>query len=188
MEEGAVLGAELVIQDDPVAPELMGPGIDQRAVFQPLEGLLFDGIDGKQRGVEGLARQPILGGEVIPQDWEIVVEQAVAEDGFLVVFPAAQEGREFAVEGAPHLDFVFTVCDNAAGEMCPYWPGQPMTAHWGVEDPAAVEGTDAEKLAAFKKISNYLQNRIKLFTSLPFSKLDSMKIKEEIDAIGKTVD
>ena len=95
---------------------------------------------------------------------------------------------EFAVEDAPHLDFVFTVCDNAAGEMCPYWPGQPMTAHWGVEDPAAVEGTDEVKLAAFRKISRYLENRIKLFTALPFSKLDSMKIKEEIDAIGRTVD
>lgn len=95
---------------------------------------------------------------------------------------------EFAAEGAPHLDFVFTVCDNAAGEVCPFWPGQPMTAHWGVEDPAAVEGTDEEKLAAFNKIGRYLENRIKLFAALPISKLDSMKIKEEIDAIGKTVD
>lgn len=95
---------------------------------------------------------------------------------------------EFAVEGAPHLDFVFTVCDNAAGEVCPYWPGQPMTAHWGVEDPAAVEGSDEEKLAAFRKIATYLENRIKLFAALPISKLDSMKIKEEIEAIGKTVD
>lgn len=95
---------------------------------------------------------------------------------------------EFAAEGAPHLDFVFTVCDNAAGEVCPYWPGQPMTAHWGVEDPAAVVGTDAEKLAAFRKICGYLENRIKLFVSLPLSKLDNMKIKDEIDAIGKNPD
>ena len=95
---------------------------------------------------------------------------------------------EFAAEGAPHLDFIFTVCDNAAGEICPYWPGQPMTAHWGVEDPAAVEGTDDEKLAAFRKASMYLENRIKLFVSLPISKLDNMKIKEEIDAIGKVSD
>lgn len=114
--------------------------------------------------------------------------QTLKSHGLSVEGLRSKSWDEFAVEGAPHLDFVFTVCDNAAGEMCPYWPGQPMTAHWGVEDPAAVEGTDAEKLAAFKKISNYLQNRIKLFTSLPFSKLDSMKIKEEIDAIGKTVD
>jgi hypothetical protein len=100
VEEGVVLGAELVIQDDTVAPELMGPGIDQRAVFQPLERLLFDGIDGQNRGIERFLRQVALGGEVIPQDGEIVVEQAVAEDGFLIVFPAAQEGREFVVEGA----------------------------------------------------------------------------------------
>jgi arsenate reductase len=95
---------------------------------------------------------------------------------------------EFSGEGAPHLDFVFTVCDNAAGEVCPYWAGHPMTGHWGVEDPAAVEGSDEEKLTAFRKIARYLENRIKLFVALPISKLDNMKIKQEIDAIGKTVD
>lgn len=95
---------------------------------------------------------------------------------------------EFAILGAPHLDFVFTVCDNAAGEICPYWPGQPMIAHWGVEDPASFEGTDEQKLAVFKKICNYLQNRIKLFTALPIERIDNMKIKQEIDAIGKIID
>jgi len=93
---------------------------------------------------------------------------------------------EFAVDGAPHLDFVFTVCDNAAGEVCPIWPGQPMTAHWGVEDPAAVEGTDQEKLAAFRRICGYLENRIKMFAALPLAKLDNLKIKEEIDQIGQS--
>ena len=83
---------------------------------------------------------------------------------------------------------MFTVCNNAAGEIFPYWHGQPMTAHLGVEDPAAVEGTDEEKLAAFNKIGRYLENRIKLFAALPISKLNNMKIKEEIDAIGKTLD
>lgn len=95
---------------------------------------------------------------------------------------------EFAVAGAPNMDFVFTVCDNAAGESCPIWLGQPMTAHWGVEDPAAVVGSDEKKLAAFNRIGMYLENRIKLFVALPFSKLDHLKIKEEIDAIGKTID
>jgi arsenate reductase (thioredoxin) len=95
---------------------------------------------------------------------------------------------EFSGEGAPHLDFIFTVCDNAAGEVCPYWASHPMTAYWGVEDPAAVEGSDEEKLAAFRKIARYLENRIKLFVALPTSKLDNMRIKQEIDAIGKTVD
>lgn len=92
---------------------------------------------------------------------------------------------EFSGKDAPHLDFVFTVCDNAAGEVCPIWPGQPMTAHWGVEDPAAAEGSDEEKLAVFRRISQYLESRIKLFVALPLSKLDNMKIKEELDAIGK---
>jgi arsenate reductase len=93
---------------------------------------------------------------------------------------------EFAVEGAPQLDFVITVCDKAAGEVCPHWPGQPMTAHWGVEDPAAVEGTDVVKLVAFRMVSNALQNRIKIFTALPFNKIDKMKIQEEINTIGKS--
>lgn len=96
--------------------------------------------------------------------------------------------EEFAVEGAPVMDFVFTVCDNAANEACPYWPGQPMAAHWGAEDPAAVVGSDEKKLAAFNRIGMYLENRIKLFVALPFNKLDHLKIKEEIDAIGKATD
>jgi arsenate reductase len=96
--------------------------------------------------------------------------------------------EEFAGVDARIMDFVFTVCDNAAGESCPIWPGQPMTAHWGVEDPAAVEGSEEKKLAAFNRIGMYLENRIKLFVALPFSKLDHLKIKEEIDAIGKTID
>lgn len=95
---------------------------------------------------------------------------------------------EFAQPGAPHLDFVFTVCDNAAGEVCPYWPGPPMTAHWGVEDPAAVEGSDEDKRRAFRRIASYLENRIKIFTSLRLESLDKLGIKKEIDAIGKTQD
>lgn len=92
---------------------------------------------------------------------------------------------EFAAPGAPHLDFVFTVCDKAAGEMCPAWPGQPMTAHWGVEDPAAVEGTDAHKWQAFKQAYTTLEARIKLFTSLPMRSLDRIKLQESLDAIGR---
>lgn len=93
---------------------------------------------------------------------------------------------EFAKPGAEPLDFVFTVCDNAAGEVCPYWPGQPMTAHWGVSDPAAVEGSDVEKWMAFREVFRVLENRIKIFTSLPFASLDRIKLKERLDAIGKT--
>jgi len=93
---------------------------------------------------------------------------------------------EFAALGAPPLDFVFTVCDNAAGEACPYWPGQPMTAHWGVPDPAAVEGSDTEQWAAFRAAFKSLESRIKLFTSLPIESIDRTKLKEHLDAIGKT--
>jgi arsenate reductase (thioredoxin) len=92
---------------------------------------------------------------------------------------------EFAAPGAPQLDFVFTVCDNAANEVCPYWPGQPMTAHWGVPDPAAVEGSDTEKWVAFREAFRLLDNRIKIFTSLPLASLDRIKLQERLDAIGK---
>lgn len=92
---------------------------------------------------------------------------------------------EFAKPGAEPLDFVVTVCDNAAGEVCPYWPGQPMTAHWGVPDPAAVEGSDTQKWMAFREALRALENRIKAFTSLPLETLDRIKLKERLDAIGK---
>ncbi len=94
---------------------------------------------------------------------------------------------EFAAPGAPPLDFVFTVCDNAAGEVCPYWPGQPMTAHWGVPDPAAVTGPDAERWMAFRQALKALENRIKVFTSLPIRALDRLALQERLDAIGKSV-
>jgi arsenate reductase len=93
---------------------------------------------------------------------------------------------EFAFPGAEPLDFVFTVCDNAAGEVCPYWPGQPMTAHWGLPDPAAVEGSDTDKWVAFRQAFQALDNRIKIFTSLPLASLDRIKLQERLDAIGKT--
>ena len=95
---------------------------------------------------------------------------------------------EFAAPGAPAMDFVFTVCDNAAGEVCPYWPGQPMTAHWGVEDPAAVEGPETEKWLAFRKAFRELESRIKIFTSLPLDVLDRKKLKQQVDAIGSLRD
>ncbi len=93
---------------------------------------------------------------------------------------------EFAAPAGPPLDFVFTVCDNAAGEVCPYWPGQPMTAHWGVHDPAAVEGSDTEKWVAFREAFRTLENRIKIFTSLPIASLDRVKLQTQLDAIGRS--
>ena len=92
---------------------------------------------------------------------------------------------EFAKPGSPSLDFVFTVCDNAAGETCPIWPGQPMTAHWGVEDPAAVTGSETEQWLAFRKAFHELESRIKVFTSLPIRSLDRMKLQQRLHDIGK---
>ncbi len=91
---------------------------------------------------------------------------------------------EFAAPGAPDLDFVFTVCDNAAGEVCPIWPGQPMTAHWGLPDPAAVEGSEAEKRLAFADTMRLLYNRIGLFVSLPLESLDKLSLQNRLSAIG----
>jgi protein-tyrosine-phosphatase len=92
---------------------------------------------------------------------------------------------EFVPPGAPTLDFVITVCDQAAGEMCPAWPGQPMTAHWGIPDPAAVDGDDARKRHAFVEAFTVLKRRIELFTSLPMDKLDRLALHERVKAIGK---
>lgn len=92
---------------------------------------------------------------------------------------------EFALPGAPKLDFVFTVCDNAAGEVCPVWPGQPISAHWGVEDPAAVEGSDDEKRKAFVKAFTVLQRRISLFASLPLNQIDKLSLQTKLRDIGK---
>jgi arsenate reductase (thioredoxin) len=93
---------------------------------------------------------------------------------------------EFAAPSPLHLDFVFTVCDNAAGEVCPYWSGQPMTAHWGIPDPAAVEGSDTDKSFAFREAFRSMETRIKLFLSLPLASIDRMRLKERLDAIGHT--
>ncbi|WP_315737013.1 MULTISPECIES: arsenate reductase ArsC [unclassified Bradyrhizobium] len=93
---------------------------------------------------------------------------------------------EFAAPDAPVMDFVFTVCDNAAGETCPVWPGQPMTAHWGIEDPAAVEGIDLQKEAAFVTAFRYLKNRIGTFTNLPLRSIDKLSLGTKLREIGRS--
>ncbi len=120
------------------------------------------------------------GGKVNP--WAI---ELLARQGLEVADLRSKNWDEFAAPGAPRIDFVFTVCDNAAGEVCPVWPGQPMTAHWGIEDPVAVEGRDEDKRKAFSKTFGELNRRISLFTSLPLAKLDAMAIKRELDQIGR---
>jgi protein-tyrosine-phosphatase len=97
----------------------------------------------------------------------------------------SKDWEEFAAPGAPAMDFVFTVCDNAANEVCPVWPGQPMTAHWGLPDPAAVDGTEAERHLAFADAYRMLLNRISVFTNLPMRSLDRLALQKRLDEIGR---
>lgn len=119
-------------------------------------------------------------GKVNPFALELLKKNRLAVDGL-----RSKSWDEFARPGAPKLDFVFTVCDNAAGEVCPIWPGQPITAHWGVEDPAAVQGSDDEKRRAFLKAFAELSRRINLFLALPVEKLDRQALKAKLDEIGR---
>lgn len=98
----------------------------------------------------------------------------------------SKDWNEFSRPGAPFMHFVFTVCDQAAAETCPVWPGQPMTAHWGIHDPAAVQGTDDVKRSAFLKAYTELYRRISLFTCLPFETLSNLTLKEKLDEIGRS--
>jgi arsenate reductase (thioredoxin) len=111
--------------------------------------------------------------------------QLLSESKFPTEHLRSKSWDEFAQPGAPQLDFVFTVCDNAAGEVCPIWPGQPMTAHWGIPDPAAVTGTDAQKRAAFMDAFRTLERRISLFVSLPTASLDRLSLQQKLHDIGK---
>lgn len=103
-------------------------------------------------------------------------------------FARSKSWDEFAGPGAPEFDFIFTVCDSAANEACPIWPGHPMTAHWGIPDPAAAEGTDAEKHLAFAEATRQLSTRISLLLALPLKSLDRLALKSRLDAIGQTKD
>jgi arsenate reductase len=97
----------------------------------------------------------------------------------------SKDWSEFAKPGAPEMDFVFTVCDNAAGEVCPVWPGQPVTAHWGVEDPSEFKGSDEQKLREFGRVANILKRRIEFLISLPLVKLDRLMLEKKVREIGK---
>lgn len=120
-------------------------------------------------------------GRVNPFALDLLKRMRLPTDGL-----RSKSWDEFAAPGAPELDFVFTVCDNAAGEACPYWPGQPMTAHWGVPDPAAVEGTDLQKTEAFRDAFRVLERRIALFTSLPIPSLDRLTLAAKVRDIGRS--
>jgi arsenate reductase len=118
-------------------------------------------------------------GVVRPEALKLIEMASWPTDGL-----CSKSWEEFARPGAPKMDFVFTVCDNAAQEMCPIWPGQPMTAHWGVADPAMVKGTPEQVERAFRDAYLLLERRISLFLSLPFSSLDKLAIQKEINRIG----
>ena len=120
------------------------------------------------------------GGRVNPMTIELLQKNGLPTDGL-----RSKSWDEFARPDAPKLDFVFTVCDDAAGETCPFWPGQPVTAHWGVEDPAAAQGDDETKRKAFVRAFTTLQRRVDLFLSLPLEKLDKLALKQQLDSIGK---
>lgn len=119
-------------------------------------------------------------GEVHPLTLETLRELHIPVDGL-----RSKSWDEFAAAGAPALDFVFTVCDQAAGEACPHWPGQPMTAHWGMPDPAAAAGSEAQQRKAFKDTAVALKRRIELMLALPLARLDSLAIQREVRDIGQ---
>jgi protein-tyrosine-phosphatase len=120
-------------------------------------------------------------GRVNPFALELLQKNRLPTEGL-----RSKSWDEFAQPGAPELDFVFTVCDSAAGEVCPFWPGQPITAHWGVEDPAAVDGDDEAKRKAFFHAYNRLHNRIQLFLSLPLARLDRVALTQRLKEIGRS--
>ena len=120
-------------------------------------------------------------GEVNPLTLELLRQLRFPTEGL-----RSKDWSEFAQPGAPHMDFVFTVCDNARAEVCPVWPGQPMSAHWGVPDPAAAEGSETERMLAFREAFRELENRIRIFVNLPISSLDKVKLQEHLDSIGQS--
>ena len=120
-------------------------------------------------------------GEIHPYALELLLKLNYSVKGL-----HSKDWSEFAKPGAPQIDFVFTVCDSAANEVCPIWPGQPMTAHWGLPDPATVEGNEAERRLAFADTHRMLKNRISVFANLPIASLDRLALQEKLSGIGKS--
>lgn len=119
-------------------------------------------------------------GRVNPLALELLVQMKIPAEG-----ARSKSWDEFAMAGGIEFDFVITVCDDAAGETCPVWPGHPMTAHWGVEDPAAVEGSEAQRMLAFRHAFRALEHRIRIIMNLPLASLDRMRLQRQLDEIGR---
>jgi len=134
-----------------------------------------------QRRFRGFSAGSHPKGEVHPLALEVLHRNNYLTDGL-----RSKDWSEFSGANAPQMDFVFTVCDQAAAEVCPVWPGQPMTAHWGVADPAAVQGDEVARMMAFRTAFRELQNRISIFVNLPIASLDKLKLQEKLEEIGRT--
>ena len=141
------------------------------------EALINHGGGGRFRGYSAGSHPK---GRINPMALELLQQVGLPTEGL-----RSKSWDEFAGPNAPPIDFVITVCDDAAGETCPIWPFHPMTAHWGIPDPAAIQGTEAEKRAAFRAALLALESRIQIFTSLPLASLDRIALKEHLDAIGR---
>lgn len=133
------------------------------------------------RGFRGFSAGSAPRGSVHPYALDLLRNQHYDVSGL-----RSKSWNEFAQIGAPQMDFVFTVCDDAANEVCPVWPGQPMTAHWGIPDPSAVKGIEAEKRYAFADTHRMLYQRISIFVNLPIASLDKLALQKKLDAIGRT--
>jgi arsenate reductase (thioredoxin) len=120
-------------------------------------------------------------GDVHPLAIEVLRRNNFVTDGL-----RSKDWGEYAAPGAPRMDFVFTVCDNAAAQLCPVWPGQPMTAHWGIADPAAVEGDEVARMMAFRQALREMEHRVDIFVNLPLASLDRLKLQHRLDAIGRS--
>jgi arsenate reductase len=161
--------------DRPCSVLFLCTGNSARSILA--EAVLNDRGQGRFRAFSAGSRP---NGRVNPYALALLAQEGLRTEGL-----RSKSWDEFAAPGAPPLDFVFTVCDNAAGEVCPIWPGAPVTAHWGLPDPAAVQGSDAEKAQAFRDTYSALLRRIALLTSLPIPALDQQALSRKVREIGR---
>ena len=166
------------MQDKPYNVLVLCTGNSARSI---LGEVLFNSLGKGKFIAHSAGSKPV--GRVNPFALELLQQQ-----GNNIAGMRSKSWDEFAALGAPEIDFIFTVCDNAAGEVCPIWPGKPATAHWGIPDPAGVEGSNEAKRAAFKSAYNQLARRIQLFMNLPFESLDKLTLKQKLAEIGRIQD